>query len=262
MIENRPDEPQIINNWLLQILEKVKSGDLSFEQAVKELSALPYEELNYATIDHHRNIRTGFPEVIFGQGKSLDQIVSVAERLALRSERILVTHVPPEAYAGVKEKIPDASYNPVSRTITVNRSRNFTLKPGIAIVTGGTSDIPIAEEAAVTAELIGNKVEKFFDVGVAGLHRMLDKLPALRKSRVIVVVAGMEGALTSVVGGLVSAPIIAVPTSIGYGANFDGLAPLLTMLNSCAPGVAVVNIDNGFGAGYLAGMINQLPIEE
>jgi NCAIR mutase (PurE)-related protein len=253
---NRSDEPQINNDWLLQILEKVKSGDLSIEQAIKELSILPYEELNYATIDHHRNIRKGFPEVIFGQGKSLKQIISIAERLALRSERILVTHASPEVYAGVKEKISDASYNPIAGTITVNRSQNITLKPGITIVTGGTSDIRVAEEAAVTAELMGNKIEKFFDIGVAGLHRMLDKLPTLRKSSVIIVVAGMEGALVSVVGGLVSAPIIAVPTSVGYGANFNGIAPLLTMLNSCAPGVAVVNIDNGFGAGYLAGMIN------
>lgn len=253
---NKSDEPYIASDWLFQILEKVKSGDLSVEQAIKELSILPYEELDHATIDHHRNIRKGFPEVIFGRGKPIEQIVSIAERLAQSSERVLVTHASPEAYAGVKEKITDASYNPIAKTIAVNRSRNITLKPGITIVTGGTSDIPVAEEAAVTAELMGNKIEKFFDVGVAGLHRMLDKLPMLRKSSVIIVVAGMEGALASVVGGLVSAPIIAIPTSVGYGANFSGIAPLLTMLNSCAPGVAVVNIDNGFGAGYLAGMIN------
>jgi NCAIR mutase (PurE)-related protein len=205
-----PDETQITDEWLFQILERVKSGDLPVRQALEELRVLPYEKLGFANIDHHRNLRLGF----------------------------------------------DAIYNSASKTITVNRSQNGKLKPGVTVVSGGTSDILVAEEAAVTAELMGNKVERFFDIGVAGLHRMLDKLPELRKARVIVVVAGMEGALASVIGGLVSVPVVAVPTSVGYGASFNGLAPLLTMLNSCAPGVAVVNIDNGFGAGYLASMIN------
>jgi NCAIR mutase (PurE)-related protein len=253
---DRPDETQVTDEWLFQILEKVKSGDLTVMQALEELRVLPYEKLGFANIDHHRSLRLGFPEVIFGQGKTGEQIVSIAERLLVSSNKILVTHVGTEVFDELKVKITDAVYNPRARTITVNRSQNGKLKPGVAVVTGGTSDILVAEEAAVTAELMGSEVEKFFDIGVAGLHRMLDKLPELRKARVIVVVAGMEGALASVVGGLVSVPVIAVPTSVGYGASFNGLAPLLTMLNSCSPGVAVVNIDNGFGAGYLASMIN------
>jgi pyridinium-3,5-biscarboxylic acid mononucleotide synthase len=246
----------VTSDWLVRILEKVKSGQISVEQAVRELSVLPYEELNFAKLDHHRNVRVGFPEVIFGLGKSVEQIVTIAEHMVARSDKVLVTRAGPEAFVALKDKIGDAIYNPASRTIVVNRQRDRVLKAGVAVVTGGTADIPVAEEAAVTAELMGNRVEKVFDVGVAGLHRLLDKVPQLRQARVLVVVAGMEGALPSVVGGLMSVPIIAVPTSVGYGANFGGLAPLLTMLNSCAPGVSVVNIDNGFGAGYLAGMIN------
>ena len=255
--KDMPDETQIIDDWLFQILAKVKSGDLPIAQAMENLHVLPYEELGFANIDHHRNLRLGFPEVIFGQGKTTEQIISIAQQLLTSSERVLVTHAAPDVYQELKVTISDAIYHPLPRTIVVNRSQNFRLKPGVMVVTGGTADIPVAEEAAVTAELMGNKVEKFFDIGVAGLHRMLGRLPQLRKSRVIVVVAGMEGALVSVIGGLVSAPIIAVPTSVGYGASFNGVAPLLTMLNSCAPGVAVVNIDNGFGAGYLAGLINR-----
>ena len=253
---NNTPENKAIKEWLLSTLYKVKSGQISTEEALRELSVLPYEDLNFVKIDHHRDIRTGFPEVIFGRGKTVEQIVIIAERLAAHSDKILVTHAAPEAYRVVAGKIPDAVYNPVSRTIVVNRQENVVLVPGVAVVTGGTADIPVAEEAAVTAELMGNKVDKIFDVGVAGLHRLLDKLPQLRQAKVLVVVAGMEGALPSVMGGLVQAPIVAVPTSVGYGASFNGLAALLTMLNSCAPGVAVVNIDNGFGAGYMAGMIN------
>ena len=252
-----PDETQITDEWLFQILERVKSGDLSVMQALEELRVLPYEKLGFANIDHHRSLRLGFPEVIFGQGKTSEQIVSIAERLLVSSKKILITHVGAEVFDELKVRIADAVYNPRARTITVNRSQNSKLRPGVAVVTGGTSDILVAEEAAVTAELMGSKVEKFFDIGVAGLHRMLDKLPELRKARVIVVVAGMEGALASVVGGLVSVPIIAVPTSVGYGASFNGLAPLLTMLNSCAAGVTVVNIDNGFSAGVTAALINK-----
>ena len=244
------------DEWLANVLDKVKSGKLSTKQALKELSVLPYEEMDFAKVDHHRNIRIGFPEVIFGRGKTVAQITAVATSLSARSNKILVTHATPEAFKMVKAKIKDAEYNPAARTIIVNRTKNSTLRPGITVVTGGTADIPVAEEAAVTAELMGNKVEKIFDIGIAGIHRMFDNLPQLRRSRVIVVVAGMEGALPGVICGLVSVPVIAVPTSVGYGAGFAGLAPLLTMLNSCAPGIAVVNIDNGFGAGYLAGLIN------
>ena len=250
------DQSRINQEWLAHILEKVKSGSLSVTQAIQELSILPYEELDFAKIDHHRGIRIGFPEVILGTGKTTEQIVTIASHLSASSTKLLITHVDQETYVAVKAAIKDASYNPLAKTIVVNRQQNISLRPGITVITGGTSDIPVAEEAAVTAEIMGNKVEKVFDVGVAGLHRLLDKLPKLRQAKVLVVVAGMEGALPSVVGGLVSAPIIAVPTSIGYGANFNGLAALLTMLNSCAPGIAVVNIDNGFGAGYMAGLIN------
>ena len=249
-------ESMAVGDWLKRTLEKVKSGEMAVSEATRELSVLPYEEMDFAKVDHHRHMRVGFPEVVFGRGKTVEQIVAIAGRLAARADKVLVTRASPEAFKAVSEEIPDARYNPLSGTIVVNRSAGKALKPGIVVVTGGTADIPVAEEAAVTAELMGNRVDKVFDVGVAGLHRLLDKLPALRRARVLVVVAGMEGALPSVVGGLVQAPVVAVPTSVGYGASFGGLAALLTMLNSCAPGVSVVNIDNGFGAGYLAGLIN------
>ncbi|MDD5338561.1 MAG: nickel pincer cofactor biosynthesis protein LarB [Dehalococcoidales bacterium] len=244
-----------IRDWLLRTLEKVKKGEMSTGDAVKELSVLPYEDMGFAKVDHHRNIRTGFPEVVLGRGKTIEQIASITEKLASHTDKVLVTHAPAEAYKAVHKKVRDAVYNPLSQTIVINRSKT-PLKPGVAVVCGGTADIPVAEEAAVTAELMGNEVEKIFDVGVAGLHRLLDKLPGIKNAKVLVVVAGMEGALPSVVGGLVSIPLIAVPTSVGYGASFNGLAALLAMLNSCAPGVAVVNINNGFGAGYMAGLIN------
>jgi pyridinium-3,5-biscarboxylic acid mononucleotide synthase len=253
---SQADQVPVTREWLTQTLQKVKEGELSIAGAVRELSVLPYEELNYAKIDHHRSLRSGFPEVIFGRGKTVEQIVDIAVRIASHSGRLLVTRAGQEAYEALKEKLPEAVYNPAAGTIVVNRQTETVARPGIAVITGGTADIPVAEEAAVTAEVMGNKVERVFDVGVAGLHRLFDKLPRIRDSRVLVVVAGMEGALPSVVGGLVSIPIIAVPTSVGYGASFSGLAPLLTMLNSCAPGVAVVNIDNGFGAGYMAALIN------
>jgi len=247
----------VSENWLFQLLEGVKSGELSSYDAMKELSILPYEDLVCAKIDHHRNLRTGFPEVIWGRGKAIEQLVTIAEHLAARSDRVLITHASEEAYLAVQQKIQDATYNPMARAIVVNRTKGAVARPGIVVSTGGTADIPVAEEAVITAELMGNNVGRVYDVGVAGIHRLLDNLPQLREARVVIAVAGMEGALPSVIGGLVSAPVIAVPTSVGYGANFGGLAPLLTMLNSCAPGVAVVNIDNGFGAGYLAGLINR-----
>jgi pyridinium-3,5-biscarboxylic acid mononucleotide synthase len=254
---SKPTEvPLSTQKWLLENLQKLKSGEMSLEETAAALSKLPYEEMGWAKVDHHRSLRVGFPEVIFGLGKTSEQIAAIAERLISHSPKVLATHAPPEAYQAVRIKLQDAIYNPDSRTIVVNRSGQKKLKSGIAVITGGTSDIPVAEEAAVTAELMGNQVEKIFDVGVAGIHRLLDKLTQIRTAHVLVVVAGMEGALPSVIAGLVSVPVIAVPTSIGYGASFNGIAPLLTMLNSCAPGISVVNIDNGFGAGYLAGLIN------
>lgn len=253
----KKEKPLAHQDWLSGILKKVKSGDLSVKQALKELSILPYEDLSFAKVDHHRQLRTGFPEVVFGQGKTVEQILAIVERLVSHSDKVLVTRATTEAFKVVNKRIADAQYNPISKTIVINRQSQKSLASGITLVAGGTADMPVAEEAAITAELMGNKIERVFDVGVAGLHRLLDKLPLLHKANVLVVVAGMEGALPSVIGGLVSAPIIAVPTSVGYGASFGGIAALLTMLNSCAPGIAVVNIDNGFGAGYMAGLINR-----
>jgi len=201
-------------------------------------------------------LRKGFPEVVLGEGKTPEQVAAIAERLAAGSDRLLVTRADIETYRAVKERLPDAAYHAPARAVTLDRSKE-PRRPGVAICCAGTSDVPVAEEAAVTAELMGSAVDRMFDVGVAGLHRLLDKLERLRAAKALVVVAGMEGALPSVVGGLVAAPVIAVPTSIGYGASFRGLAPLLAMLNACAAGVAVVNIDNGFGAGYLAAVINR-----
>jgi len=203
-------------------------------------------------------VRKGFPEVIFGDGKSPEQIRSIVEALLKRSDRVLVTRASPEAYAAVREAAPDASFDETARTIVIDRRKQRTMRPGVLVVCAGTADLPVACEAAVTAELMDCDVERVYDVGVAGIHRLLDQLPALRRARVIIAVAGMEGALPSVVGGLVKAPVIAVPTSVGYGASFGGLAAMLAMMNSCAPGIGVVNIDNGFGAGYLAAMINQI----
>lgn len=217
---------------------------------------LPYESMGFAELDHHRALRTGFPEVVLGQGKTPEQIASIAERIAARSDRLLITRASVEAYRAVKERLPDAAYNAAAGAITLERTKARPL-PGVAVCCAGTSDIAVAEEAAVTAEIMGSAVDRMYDVGVAGLHRLLDKRDVLRSANAIVAVAGMEGALPSVIAGLVSAPVIAVPTSVGYGASFGGLAPLLAMLNACAAGVAVVNIDNGFGAGYLAAVINK-----
>lgn len=227
------------------------------EDALARLVNLPYEELGFAKIDHHRALRRGFPEVIFGPGKTPEQIAVIAERLASISDQVLVTKVEPEHFDAVRERVPDAEYHPVARAITVNRGKKASPRPGIMVICGGTADIPIAEEAALTAELMGNAVEHSYDIGIAGVHRLLDHLPQIRQAKVVVAVAGMEGALPSVVSGLVAVPVIAVPTSVGYGASFGGLAPLLAMLNNCASGVSVVNIDNGFGAGHLAALINR-----
>lgn len=240
-----------------QLLDGVRAGDISLDDAMAQLSTLPYEEMGFAKIDHHRALRRGFPEVVFGPGKTAEQIAAIAERLAVGGTPVLITKVSAECYGTIHERITMAEYHAEARAITLNRSKVADKRPGVMVISGGTSDIPIAEEAALTAELMGNEVERSYDVGIAGVHRLLDHLPRLREAKVIVAVAGMEGALPGVVSGLVSVPVIAVPTSIGYGASFGGLAPLLTMLNSCSAGIAVVNIDNGFGAGYLAAMINR-----
>ena len=216
---------------------------------------LPYRDLGFAKVDHHRAVRKGFPEAVFGQGKSPEQIAAVCEEVLRGSDRVLVTRATPEAYAAVRERVVDAAYDETARTITVDRRKDGAVVSGVVVASAGTADLPVAREASVTAELMGCGVAKVDDVGVAGIHRLFDSLPAIREARVIIAVAGMEGALPSVVAGLVNSPVIAVPTSVGYGASFEGLAALLAMLNSCAEGVGVVNIDNGFGAGYLAAQI-------
>lgn len=238
------------------MLEALKRGDLNVDEVVLQMRDLPYEDLDFAKVDHHRSIRQGFPEVVFGQGKTPEHIAEISAAVLTRSDRLLVTRADPEAYKATALKVQDATYDPMARCIVVDRRKDPSGVPGVAVLCAGTSDLPVATEAAITAELIGCEVDRISDVGVSGLHRLLDHLPRLRECRALVVVAGMEGALPSVVSGLVDIPVIAVPTSVGYGANFDGLAPLLAMLNSCAPGIAVVNIDNGFGGGYMAAMIN------
>ena len=239
------------------MLEQFRGGEVSLEEMMSQLKALPYQDLGFAKIDHHRELRKGFPEVIFGQGKTPEQIATIAEALLENSDRLLVTRVDPDVAEQVQQRVPDVSYSPTARVIVVDRRNDPPQMPGVVLVSGGTADLPVAEEATLTAELMDCQVERIFDVGIAGVHRLLDHLPSLQQARVIVAVAGMDGALPSLVAGLVEAPVIAVPTSVGYGASFQGIAPLLTMLNSCAPGVSVVNIDNGFGAGYLAALINK-----
>ncbi len=243
---------------LLELLRRVQEGTVSPEQAVLELKVSPFEDLGYAKVDHHRAIRQGIPEVIFGSGKTAEQILGIASAMRRRgNENILITRLSDEKARILAEQLP-LTYDPVSRIAIIGQKGEVTASGTIVVATGGTSDLPVAEEAALTAETLGNQVERLYDVGVAGLHRMLAHLDAIMEARVIVAVAGMEGALASVLGGLVDCPVIAVPTSIGYGANFGGLSALLSMLNSCASGVSVVNIDNGFGAGYLASMINHM----
>ena len=243
---------------LLELLRRVQEGTVSPEQAVLELKVSPFEDLGYAKVDHHRAIRQGIPEVIFGSGKTAEQILGIASAMRRRgNENILITRLSDEKARILAEQLP-LTYDPVSRIGIIGQKGEVTASGTIVVATGGTSDLPVAEEAALTAETLGNQVERLYDVGVAGLHRMLALLDAIMEARVIVAVAGMEGALASVLGGLVDCPVIAVPTSIGYGANFGGLSALLSMLNSCASGVSVVNIDNGFGAGYLASMINHM----
>jgi NCAIR mutase (PurE)-related protein len=242
------------------LLESVRTGAIDVEAGVRELRDLPYEDLGFAKVDHHRTLRQGFPEVIFCQGKTPEQVVRIVESMRQRGVSILATRADAEAARAVLQAIPGATYHETARVITVPADDPPALREDRGIVLlccAGTADLPVAEEAAVTAESAGARVERLYDVGVAGIHRLLVHRDALERATVIIVVAGMEGALASVVGGLVDKPVIAVPTSIGYGASFNGLAALLTMLNSCASGVVVVNIDNGFGAGYFAAMLTR-----
>ena len=246
-------------NNVKKLLTDLYKNKLSPDDAIKQLQTLPYENIEFAKIDHHRELRSGMPEVIYGQGKTVTQIKEIIQRLQKAKSNILATKISEDKYRKIKKFLPrKAIYNAQGETLVIKNSTKIKGNGLITIITAGTSDIPIAEEAATTADLLGSKVEKIFDVGVAGLHRLLDNLTQIQKARVLIVVAGMEGALASVVGGLVSQPIIAVPASVGYGASFGGVSALLTMLNSCAPGVAVVNIDNGFGAGCMAHRINIL----
>jgi pyridinium-3,5-biscarboxylic acid mononucleotide synthase len=237
------------------LLRQVKDGGLSPAEAAERLKLLPFEDLGFAKVDHHRALRRGFPETVFGAGKTPEQIAAIVDRIAERGHNVLVTRAGAEAHRLVSAKRPEARLHEVARCLTLVVTPAEPLPGSIALVCAGTSDVPVAEEAAVTAEFHGARVDRHYDVGVAGIHRLLDKAAAIREAHAVIVVAGMEGALPSVVGGLVEAPVIAVPTSIGYGAAFQGLAALLAMLNSCASGVAVVNIDNGFGAGHLAALI-------
>ncbi len=243
---------------LTRLLRRVRAGKLGVEEAVDRLRTLPYEDLGYAKIDHHRTLRQGFPEVIFARGKSPEHVEGVVRGMLARRHNILITRGDAELYERVRRIDRRAEFHALSGAIVIRRERKIRGKGKIAVVCAGTSDIPVAEEALVTAETMGNRVQGLFDVGVAGIHRLLGESRQWRDARVIVCVAGMEGALPSVVGGLVGVPVIAVPTSIGYGASFRGLAALLGMLNSCSPNVCVVNIDNGFGGGFLASVINRL----
>ncbi len=243
---------------LKKILVQIKEEKISIEDGINSLKDMSFTELGYAKIDDERASRVGYPEVIYCEGKTVEQVVGIIKAMMKKNENILGTRANKDMYEEVLKICPIAKYNELGRTITIKNKEYGLTTTYIGIVTAGTSDIPVAEEAAITAEIFGNRVERIYDVGVAGIHRLFNKLDEIRGAKVLVVIAGMEGALASVVGGLVDTPVIAVPTSVGYGANFNGLAPLLTMLNSCASGISVVNIDNGFGAGYLASMINKI----
>ena len=243
-------------NRLKIILQDLYNQKISPNEVAKQLSTLPYENLDFAKIDHHRSLRNGLPEVIYGKGKTENQLVKIIQSLHKAKSDILVTKLDFKIYKKIQKKLPSKyTYNKLSSNLVINNIKK-KLVGKIVIISAGTSDIPVAEEARITSEFLGSKTETFFDIGVAALHRLLDKVIVLRQARVVIVIAGMDGALPSVVGGLVSCPVIAVPTSIGYGASFNGVAALLTMLNSCSTGVATVNIDNGFGAGCIAHKIN------
>jgi NCAIR mutase (PurE)-related protein len=250
----------VIKMDIKALLEDVKNGALPIDEALEKLKGLPYENLGFARVDHHRQLRQGFPEVIFCQGKTPEQAALIAQNLAKDGGNVLATRADEAHYAAIRALLPDAIYSPAARVVTVT-AKAIEKRGLVAVCTAGTADIPVAEEAALTAEAFGCNVERIFDVGIAGIHRLFDRLEQIRKANAIVAVAGMEGALAGVIGGLVDRPVIAVPTSVGYGASFGGLSALLTMLNSCSAGIGVVNIDNGFGAGYLAAQINRLSHE-
>ena len=244
---------------LEDLLKRVKSGEMALDEAIMQLKSLPFEDLGFARIDHHRSLRKGFPEVIWGEGKTSGQILSIMKQLKKKGQNILITRLEGKKAEAVQKVFLKSRYYPKSKVLTyLTHPMKSEGKGTILVITAGTTDIPVAEEAAITAQFMGNRVETLYDVGVAGIHRLLYERERLEKARVLIVVAGMEGALPSVVGGLVDRPVIAVPTSVGYGASFGGITALLAMLNSCASGLAVVNIDNGFGAGYMASLINRM----
>lgn len=243
---------------LTRLLQQVRRRKLSPEQALERLRHLPFEDLGFAKLDHHRALRAGFPEVILGSGKTAAQTAEIFSRLARHKNNVLATRCEPNQYAAIRKRVSRAEYHELARCVLLRKDRAIYGKGKVAVVSAGTADVPVAEEAVMTAQAMGNEVEHFYDVGVAGLHRLLAHSQALMRARVVIVCAGMEGALPSVVGGLLRVPVIAVPTSVGYGASFQGLAALLGMLNSCASNVSVVNIDNGFGAAYVASLINRL----
>jgi NCAIR mutase (PurE)-related protein len=244
---------------LEDLLKKVKSGKTSVDQALTQLKSLPFEDLGFAKIDHHRSLRKGFPEVIWGEGKTSGQMLSIMKQLKKRGQNILITRLEERKARAIQKVFPKSRYYLRSKVLSYTpHPAKVNGKGTILVITAGTTDIPVAEEAAITAQFMGNRVETLYDVGVAGIHRLLSERKKLEEARILIVVAGMEGALPSVVGGLVDRPVIAVPTSVGYGTSFGGIAALLTMLNSCASGVAVVNIDNGFGAGYMASLMNRM----
>ena len=244
---------------LEDLLRKVRSGKTSIEKAIAQLKSLPFEDLGYARIDHHRSLRRGFPEVIWGEGKSSNQILSIMKEMKKKGQNVLITRLDGKKAKDIQKVFPKCRYYARSKVLTyLIHPMGSEGKGTILVITAGTTDIPVAEEAVITAQFMGNHVETLYDVGVAGIHRLLSERERLEGARVLIVVAGMEGALPSVVGGLVDRPVIAVPTSVGYGASFGGITALLAMLNSCASGVAVVNIDNGFGAGYMASLMNRI----
>jgi NCAIR mutase (PurE)-related protein len=242
---------------ILSVLEAYRSGEMTTRTALERFRSLPFEDLGFANVDHHRSLRQGYPEVVFGAGKTDDEVVAIVEAMADREHNILVTRSRASVHARIEKLEPRARFYPRSGAIIVVKDSTIRGRGTVMVVSAGTSDLPVAEEAVVTLEVMGNRIDSLYDVGVAGLHRLLDRSERLREARVVVVVAGMEGALPSVVGGLVSAPVVAVPTSVGYGASFGGVAALLGMLNSCASNVSVVNIDNGYGAGVVATLINR-----
>ena len=242
---------------LKTLLEEVQAGALPIDEALRKLRDLPFKDLGFARLDTHRELRTGYPEVVFCEGKTTEQVVTILLHLVAHGSPVLASRANPELYQAVKAALPKAVYHETARIISQGTRKPQENGGTVLVVSAGTSDLPVAEEAAVVCELLGNKVERLFDSGVAGVHRLLANTDQLFSASVIIVVAGMDGVLPSIVGGLVDKPVIAVPTSVGYGASFDGLAALLTMLNSCAPGVVVVNIDNGFGAGYFASVVNK-----